>query len=325
MMASSVDILGNGSTTIGLSYRPNVTVVTGERVSGDVLVNRVHVKRYFTGETVITCGPKPKPDINESRSKPPVNFGGRVSEGLSKHGRKRIRLASNYYHARFGRANMITLTYGDVSQSDDMTSKKDLDRFLKSMKRYVERHCRNDGFHFIWVAQIQEKRLKRTGKRVIHYHVMLPHFIDKEVINRFWNNAVNRPRENRGEPTQTLYPNVINCYHAGAYMARYISNEGHQIRGNGYNMSQDTSEAIKPTFENCFDVDQSTTDELFYLFDKIGEHDPSVKVFDFVVETDDRIKGKWISNTNDFVFYEVIKNVLPDSLKSINQLPNFET
>ena len=308
-------------TPIGLSYRPNVTVSTGVRVSAK---NRIYIKRYETGETLVTSRPKPTPNKNERKSKPPENSGARVSNGLSRWGRKRLRLAANYIHHKYERANMITLTYGDISQSDDMTSKRDLDRFLKTLRRHVKKDHRNDGtVHFLWVAEIQEKRLQRTGNRVIHYHVMTPHFIDKEVINEAWNNAVNRPRKKSGLPTETLYPHVCNCWHAGAYMAKYISKEGHRIKGNGYNMSQDTSAAIKPTFEECFDIDNNTTAAVFAALDKMKKK--NIKAFDFEVPECSSIKGKWLSQTNNFTFHEVIKNLLPDELKATNHLPNFET
>ena len=45
---------------------------------------------------------------------------------------------------------------------------------------------------------------------------------------------------------QTLYPNVIAVYNAGGYMVKYCQKEGENIIGNGYNMSQKTSEMIKP-------------------------------------------------------------------------------
>jgi len=83
---------------------------------------------------------------------------------------------------------MITLTYGDTSLSNHIESKHDLDRFLKTMSRYCKK--KYGEFHYVWVAEVQENRLLRDGKSVIHYHIMTPHFIPKGLINKAWNNSV---------------------------------------------------------------------------------------------------------------------------------------
>jgi hypothetical protein len=124
---------------------------------------------------------------------------------------------------------MVTLGYGDTSLSGHRESKKDLDRFIKTTARYCKKQYGE--MHYVWVAEIQEKRLARTGESVVHYHLLTPHYIPKKLINKAWNNAVNKPRINNGLPTQTLYPQIISAYNAGAYAAKYCQKEGHLIAG----------------------------------------------------------------------------------------------
>ena len=279
---------------------------------------RLFVKRYGHGEMLLRSFAKPSPDLSESRSVPPLNIGERVQEnGLSKRGRVRITRAGRYYQSEFGRANMITLGYGNTSLSDHRTSKGDLDRFNKSLNRYVANEYGMKA-HYVWVAEIQEKRLKRDGIDVIHYHILTPHFIPCKLISKWWNNAVNKPRIKEGLPTQELQPNVIKAYHAGKYIAKYCQKNGHQIAGNGYNMSQATSQAIKAVQMECFDISMSqleniksmasgqlVTDRTEYSFSK--EYEPNEWV-------------TWISNGNEYAFGEMLRYEL-EGCESLKQSP----
>jgi len=288
-----------GSTPLGLSNRPYLTVSEVKARN-----TRVYIKRYPYGELLIRTFPKPLPDTLESRSKPPLNEGQRIQDGLSRRGRSRINRAGRYYQNHYKTAKMITLGYGDVSLSGDLESKADLDRFLKALRRYC---LKNYGeFHYLWVAEIQEKRLTRTGKRVIHYHILTPHFIPKKLINKAWNNAVNKPRLKASLPTQTLYPQIINTYNAGAYIAKYCQKEGHLIKGNGYNMSQTTSNCIKPEYQQCFDVTAEQSYNLL-MFETQGlelsgqENKPLQMTFE------DKTWFKWFPKSHEYAFKELLE------------------
>lgn len=271
--------------SLGLSNNPNVSVLSTKGVNSRALIEkhpegkevdepteergrkrsgsssvRVHVKRYAWGETIIRSFATPEVDRFE-RQKPPSNTGERTQEnGLSQKGRTRLRRAANYFQWRYKSTKMITLGYGDTSLSGHAQSKGDLRRFLKSLQRWVKSNTQED-FHYLWVAEVQEKRLERTGESVIHYHVLVPYFVPKSLVNRWWNNAVNKPREQKGLPTQRLYPQIINAYNAGRYIGKYLQKEGHKIVGNGYNMSEATSKAIQPTFEGTYDLPQEKAQE----------------------------------------------------------------
>lgn len=284
---------------MGLSYSPYLT---------EKRTKRLYFKRYNTGETVISTHEVYAPNRGETRQKPPINKGERVVEGLSRRGRSRLRRAANYYdtiQGETGAKNMITLTYGSISKSDHKESKSDLDRFIKSLTRYVKNTYKTESVHWVWVAEIQEKRKLRTGESVIHYHLMTIYYIPKDLISKWWNNAVNKPRIKANLPTQKLLPNVISAYNAGAYLAKYLSKEGHKIKGNGYNMSQATSEGIKPIFNECIDVSESEVSDIYESFLAAS------KTHTQYTHTDDEGTPRlmWLSSTHNYLFNEQIKNL----------------
>lgn len=301
-----------GGAPFGLSIRPYLT----ENWIQEERNVRLHVKRYGHGEMLLRSFIKPCPDLNESRSKPPLNTGERVQEnGLSKRGKTRITRAGRYYQHEFGRANMITLGYGNVSMSDHRTSKGDLDRFNKSLNRYVSKEYGMKA-HFVWVAEIQEQRLKRDGIDVIHYHILTPHYVPCKLISKWWNSAVNKPREKKGLPTQELYPNVIKAYHAGKYIAKYCQKNGHRIAGNGYNMSQATSKAIRAVHQECFDISMSQLEDIKLMAQ--GQLVTDRTEYSFTNEYEAGEWVIWISNGNEYAFSELLRYEL-EGLESLKQ------
>ena len=307
---------------LGLSTKPYLTVFEAETQKTNRIPTvdeertvRMYVKQYAWGETFIRTFPKPLPNIDESRSKPPTNIGERASDGLSNRGKSRITRAARMFQHTYNRCNMITLGYGDTSLSGHRESKKDLDRFIKTTARYCKKQYGE--FQYVWVAEIQEKRLARTGESIIHYHLLTPHYIPKKLVNKGWNNAVNKPRIKNGLPTEPLYPHVMSCYNGGAYIAKYCQKEGHLILGNGYNMSQATSNAIKPTFQQCYDItpEHSYNVMMFESQHLTKNREPLEKEFE------DGYWFKWFPHTHEYAFYELLKYSLDgnESLTIDNQ------
>lgn len=297
------------TTRLGLSTNPYLTVFENKAQNSDNRLStdkeprntRLFIKTYDWGETLIRTFAKPLPNKDESRSKPPINEGERASDGLSKRGKSRITRAARMFQHKYNRCNMITLSYGSISISGHRASKKDLDRVLKSLSRYCTK--KYDEFQYVWVAEIQEKRLTRTGESVIHYHLLTPHYIPKKLVNKAWNNAVNKPRIKNGLPTQTLVPHVMSCYNGGAYIAKYCQKEGHLIVGNGYNMSQATSNSIKPNYQQCFDItEKEAYDILMFESQHLTKtREPITNIFE------DGNWVKWFPNTNEYATYELLK------------------
>ena len=276
-----------------------------ERSSSDKTI-RMHVKRYPWGEMFIRSFPKPEVDREGQRSKPPTNNGERVQEnGLSKRGKSTLRKAANMYQWRYERTNMITVGYGDTSISGHRESKGDLDRFLKTLRRDHVKHSPDVPFEYLWVAEIQEKRLKRTGEAVIHYHILTPHYFKKSKINDGWNVAVNKPREKKGLPTQTLLPNVIKAYHAGRYIGKYLQKEGHRIEGRGYGMSQASYKGIEPSFEGTFDLtpEQAYEAEEHIHFNVSGRIEGAKEIGDKT----DAVYWRWFSDAPEYPVTELLK------------------
>jgi hypothetical protein len=286
--------------SVGLSYRPNLTA------------NRIHVKRYVTGELTVRVLPIPLVDTTETRSKPPINSGERVQNGLSKKGKRQLRRSASFFQLLVEQnqtekafASMVTLTYGK-HYPDDKTAKRDLDNFMKRLRRYFK-----GAFHYVWVAE-------RQKRGAIHFHILTPNYTPKEWINNAWNEVVNnRLNDVNPEHVQTLYPNVKAVLHAGAYLTKYLQKEGENIIGNGYFVSHLTSKAIKPTFEQCYDVNQDKTNEVFETVENIREN--NAYVLDHY-DTDNR-QLIWMSKTNESMFKEFVNYTLPKEHQSLGQSP----
>ena len=137
-------------------------------------------------------------------------------DGLSSKAKRNIRVISDCYHALvtdkefYDRHHLedglynsycrfITLTFRQFIP-DDKTAKGLLEHFFKRLKRKKKRN-----FHYIWVAEIQVKRRIKTGVRAIHFHILTPEKIYKDMpmdtaakirleenkwINKHWNEVV---------------------------------------------------------------------------------------------------------------------------------------
>jgi len=293
------------SPSLGLSNVPKVSVFNHKNGNKGIdTTTRVHLKVYPWGEALIRSFPKPNVDQFD-RQKPPSNNGERVQEnGLSKRGKSTLRKGANYLQWRFKSTKMVTLTYGDTSQSSHQESKADLRRFLKSVQRYVTKHHPDQGFHYLWVAEAQKRASKIRGEQVVHYHLLTPYFLPKGKVNEWWNNSVNRPRERKGLPTEKLYPNIINAYHSGRYIGKYLQKEGHRIVGNGYAMAQATYQAIQPSFEGTFDVsDQQMADIEEHIFYNVSGRVNGAKE---IGDKTDAVYWRWFSDAASYPIEELI-------------------
>lgn len=290
---------------VGLSYSANLTAKV-----------RLSVKRYSTGETVVRSVNAFEADRNEVTSRLPSQLGiERVQNGLSYRGKRRLRRAANFYQqivddgqTEKAYASFITLTYGKVFPADK-TAKKDLANFIKRLKRNLD----NPFEHYVWVAE-------RQKRGAIHFHILTPHYVEKELVNSAWNGVVNG-RFEKEEPSavQQLYPNVIGAFHAGAYMAKYISKEGENIVGNGYFVSHKTSAELKPVYEDTFNLPVSRLDEVFDVLDSIGDTSPSVFEYDT-----EELRMRWFSDVPAHVFKELLEFHLSDAVVHIRVPHNFD-
>ena len=293
------------SCSVGLSYNANLTAEDSKK--------RLSIKRYVTGETTIRILPDYIPDTKELTSRLPTNSGTRVQSGLSYRGRKRLRQAAQYYQqlvddnrTKKAYTSFITLTYGK-HYPDDALAKKDLDNFLKRMRRYY-----GTKFHYVWVAE-------RQKRGAIHFHILTPNYLPKNELNTMWNEVVNGryKKENNQKAIQNLMPNIKAVYTAAPYMSKYISKQGENIVGNGYFVSSLTSDALKPTYESTTRIIDKQVDEVCLVLDSLASHSKAIYNLD-----NDAIKLRWFSGLSEHVFNEAIKYFLPiDMIKNTTLEP----
>jgi hypothetical protein len=291
-------IQSESSKQVGLSC-----YAQSHRKSGITLNHFIEVSEYVNGE----CKIKYKQYFN-SQSKPPTRIVGNelIQSGLNMKAKSKIKLAGRMIEyvnvevkGRSGMASFVTLTYGKHVPAHKQ-AKKMLDVFLKRMRRYY-------GFNieYVWVAELQKRG-------AIHFHILLPEYLDKVFINKAWNSIVNKWMVKEHGETQLLLPNVKAVSFAGSYITKYISKEENKIHGNMYGISTPLRKLMKPTisttkFENEYkarelmDATQDTLDNLY------------LKAFSFNSGTTRQL---WSENGLEF-----IKSINNDILinESINQ------
>lgn len=138
--------------------------------------------------------------------KPPVPSGQMETGKLSNKSANLLMRAGRLWQIDKVCPIMITLSYSrSVCQK---ISKRHLDTFLKRLKRL-------DDCEYFWVAEIQEKRMERTGIGVIHYHLC----VDANYVPVRW--LVNSWREITGQ--MNLQPDLQKVQNCGNYFAKYLS------------------------------------------------------------------------------------------------------
>ena len=229
------------SLLVGLSNCPNLTAIPN-----------VVVETYLNGEGKQRVVPAESLNIT---SIPPKRSGELICKGLTDKAKGKIKLGSRMlqYMAETQKkakafCSFITLTYGK-NYPNDKIAKTHLDNFLKRMRRM------HNTFHYVWVAE-------RQKRGAIHFHILTPSYTDKEFINASWTQISDRWLESEKLPPQQLYPNVIATYHAGRYMAKYMSKEDEHIKGNMYGISQNTRLLMKPCRVSTYTFSPEYVNEL---------------------------------------------------------------
>lgn len=262
----------------------------------------IHVQLYNTGEAKVKHKVREilgfKDLINPPISYLPKRNGEIYQQGLTNHAKKQIKLASRIFQwmvaekqTQKAYASFITLTYGMHYPSDHL-SKKHLDNFVKRIKRKYPH------FQYVWVAEKQKRG-------AIHYHILTPHYIDKEVINKAWNGIVQKWQRGEAEngcKQQEVYPNVGKVYSAGKYMTKYMQKEEENIGGNMYGIDFTTRDLMKPkniTFESSENLNEVTKELAQAIKSKDGI---SFENTDF-----HNNHQEWISQVNEFRLKEFIE------------------
>ena len=96
---------------------------------------------------------------------------------------------------------------------------------------------------YMWVAELQKRG-------AIHFHILTPSYVNKELINKSWSGIVSKWYKREGVKFERVLPNVKKAFHAGAYMSKYMTKEGEKIQGNMYGVSQNARILLKPIMED---------------------------------------------------------------------------
>ena len=208
-------------------------ILHGQSTSSMVL------SRYANNEVRIQFQPSNLP------SPPPPNYGARSSVGLTKYARMRLNQGVAYLSKNgMQRLAFITLSYSDEALPiHHAECKVQLSNFFKALKRH--RPCAE----YVWVAEIQPKRLKNSGVAAIHFHIACNSFVDCEWLRKTWRRITR---------CQKSLPNVIEVTKPAHYMAKYLgkassivegetSKEVNWVGGDRYGMSHSVSKGLKPT------------------------------------------------------------------------------
>lgn len=212
---------------VGLSNCPNLTA-------------KINFKQYLNGEGVIRI----VNDRSQNLTAPPPRRKGKlIQKGISvKASRKIKRMARQFqflveHDKRFaGYCAFITLSYPYYFPEDHDIAKRHLDNFLKRLRRRIE------GFMYLWVAELQKRG-------AIHFHILTPHFVNKDLINKAWKDIVSKWYKSEGKEFNKVLPNVKKVYSVGSYMAKYMTKEGKKIQGNMYGASENAHQLLKPVHE----------------------------------------------------------------------------
>lgn len=154
------------------------------------MFGRVTVKSFQNGEGQLIISEKHNTVRTKKTGKQGRPTGAIIQSGLTRRGRKTIRIISDCYNIqmeekRLNSCRFHTLGYRNIIP-DDRTAKRHLDSYFKRMSRKIDRPI-----DYVWVAE-------RQKRGVIHFHVLTPELLsdnDSRIgrveenvwINKAWN------------------------------------------------------------------------------------------------------------------------------------------
>ncbi len=208
------------------------------------LTAKIFYKEFMNFEGLVslrTC------NTFQNNTQPPKREKKITTKRLSQRSISIIKRTCRMYRAlarknkRRGICSMITLTY-PFQFPNDMASKKHLDNFIKRIKRQFP------AFMYVWVAEKQDRG-------AIHYHILTPNYIPKELINEAWSEIVEKWCIKEGFEFKLVLPNVIGVKKADVYISNYLKKDKNEIQGNRYNLSTNSRELIKPVEQKIYCAD----------------------------------------------------------------------
>ena len=162
------------------------------------------VKQFKNGKTKMReyaqpmMIPKKSKTRNEGTGKKKREFGKIKRNSLARTRETLIELVENNEDAF---VSFITLTYKEDVEDIDRAY-KDLGNYLKASKREMKKQKQE--LFYIAVPEIQNKRAKRTGKYVIHFHLITNIPIDSNLIPKRPKKTIEGP-DHKGTTTIEHY------------------------------------------------------------------------------------------------------------------------
>lgn len=200
--------------------------------------------------------------LRSDKTAPPPRACGQLTlQGLTMKGKRTIKRAcahlEHYNNSTGIESTFITLTI-PVQMSDDEI--KQAQRLL--FKRWRHKY---GNFMYVWVLEIQMKRLKKTGVRAPHLHICtsIP-YIKAKKLRKQWASCVNRILgERRYEGYIHVDIQTIK-YSLVRYMSKYLSKVDTETTGNNWSVSQSLRQYMKPTISVC-KTENAWSDEIANL------------------------------------------------------------
>ena len=199
----------------------------------------IYYKRYRNGLVKVGFSP------NSIPVPPPTVGGPRSTLGLTKYARRQLLDATAYLTTIKQKLSFITLTYSTESLPTHDVSKRQLSNFFKRLKYHS-----HEPFVYCWVAEIQPKRLRKTGISAIHYHILTPTYFDADFIRLHWNSVTSADNNHVNLKCVNYPAHYISKYVAkGSHLHGGEHQDIHWIGGDRYGLSHEVSKALKPIEE----------------------------------------------------------------------------
>lgn len=223
------------------------------------------------------------------KGSPPKRSGSSEQTEMGGKSKKRIKDAVNLLQNERNAVSLITLTYGEDYPTDTVAKRKHLKQFVQKASYHLSK--RGLKFAHVWVIEKQERGAP-------HFHIVSRYFINKEDINKWWNDIVGKWQNENGYTPQKTYPNIkgrcirgymvdekIGKVRISNYMAKGGKSafHGHSIEGKLYGMDKWTSAAIKDErFEVEVNNEYDANDFVHcVLVEQIEEHGTNKPRFDW--------------------------------------------
>jgi len=224
-----------------------------------------------------------EPDQSETKNKKVTKKGRKAGKKVQQsevkpHGKRSLRQSAHVYlgmsrkrrDRRRGKVTFLSLSFKRIIPDHKM-AKEILKAF---MQRWRSSH---EELHYAWKAELQEGKeidgqmsYRYFHGAALHFHILTPHFLHKDRLNKLWNEVVANRFKEEGLITDSefdiwmyeleqflkygsykkalflLTPNVKGLNRPASYMAKYVSKKSGLIDGNIWFVSKATKKLILP-------------------------------------------------------------------------------